>query len=65
MIKNEYEKIEGGAVFGPDQPVEFEPNSGMIALDIPLEGITIEEWKITPLIRPVVIKANIVLFHEL
>lgn len=38
---------------GPDQPLEFE--SDKIELDIPREGITLQEgWKITPLIAPVV-----------
>ena len=41
-----------GAILGLHQPVEFE--SEAISLDIPMEGITIKSWKITPLIRPVV-----------
>ena len=49
-MKNEYERE--GAVLGLHQPVEFE--SEMITLDIPLEGIMIKGWNITPLIRPVV-----------
>ena len=53
MIRNEYEKEED-AVFGPDQPVEFESSANMITLDIPIEGLTVEDWKITPLVRPVV-----------
>ena len=50
MIKNEYN--EKGAQPGPHQVVEFE--SDMITLDIPMEGITKDGWKITPLMRPVV-----------
>ena len=53
VIRSEYEK-EGNAVFGPDQSVEFESSTNMITLDIPVEGLTVEGWKITPLIRPVV-----------
>ena len=46
-------KYEGkGAILGLQQPVEFESDS--IALDIPMEGIAINGWKITPLMRPVV-----------
>ena len=49
MIK----KYEGkGAILSLHQPVEFEADA--IALDIPMEGITIKGWNITPLIRPVV-----------
>ena len=46
-------KYEGkGAILGLQQPMEFE--SDTISLDIPLEGIAIKGWKITPLMRPVV-----------
>ena len=50
MVKGEYEKK--GAISGPYQPVDFE--SDTIALDIPLEGITINDWNLTPLTRPIV-----------
>ena len=53
------EYSEKGALAGPHQPVEFE--SDMISLDIPMEGITIEGWKITPLIRPVVLRVYTIL----
>ena len=43
---------EKGAILGLQQPVEFE--SDTISLDIPLEGLSIKGWKITPLMRPVV-----------
>jgi hypothetical protein len=45
-----------GALFGPHQPVEFEASHDAvsISLDIPMEGLFINGWKITPLIRPVV-----------
>ena len=43
---------EKGAILGLQQPVEFE--SDTISLDIPLEGIAIKGWEITPLMRPVV-----------
>ena len=49
-MKDEYEKK--GAVSGPYQPVDFE--SDTIALDIPIEGVAVSDWKITPLMRPVV-----------
>ena len=44
--------MKKNALPGPDQNVEFE--SDMISLDIPMEGLSIKGWKITPLIRPVV-----------
>ena len=47
---NKYDRTD--AVLGLQQPVEFE--SDAISLDIPMEGITIKGWKITPLMRPVV-----------
>ena len=50
VVKQEYKDEK--AVLGLHQLVEFE--SDAISLDIPLEGITIKGWKITPLIRPVV-----------
>ena len=50
VVKEEYERK--GAILGLHQPVEFE--SDTISLDIPMEGISIKGWKITPLIRPVV-----------
>jgi hypothetical protein len=45
-----------GALFGPHQPVEFETghDAVSIALDIPMKGLSINGWEITPLIRPVV-----------
>ena len=45
-----YEKK--GAVLGLHQLVDFE--SDTITLDIPMKGISISGWTITPLIRPVV-----------
>ena len=50
VVEEEYSKKHAHS--GPDQSVEFE--SDMISLDIPMEGILIKSWKITPLIRPVV-----------
>jgi hypothetical protein len=44
---------EKGALVGPYQPVKFEAGHD-ISLDIPMEGLSINGWKITPLIRPVV-----------
>ena len=50
-MKNYYEKERGSS--GADQLVEFESNE--ISLNIPLEGITLDQgWKITPQIRPIV-----------
>ena len=49
-IENNYR--EKGALFGPHQPVKFQADS--ISLDIPMEGRSIQGWKITPSIRPVV-----------
>ena len=43
---------EEGAILGLHQPVEFVADA--ISLDIPMEGLSIKGWKITPLIRPVV-----------
>ena len=37
---------------GPHQPAKFETDA--ITLDIPMEGLSIQGWKITPLMRPVV-----------
>ena len=49
-MKERYNSI---AIAGPDLVVEFESHE--IELDIPREGITLDEgWKITPLIAPVV-----------
>ena len=47
---------EKGALVGPHQPVKFEVGNDTIsvALDIPMEGLSIQGWKITPLMRPVV-----------
>lgn len=50
MVNEEYKRK--GARPGPHQVIEFE--SDMITLDIPMEGITTDGWKITPLMRPVV-----------
>ena len=50
VVEEEYTKKN--ALPGPDQNVEFE--SEAISLDIPMVGIAIKGWKITPLIRPVV-----------
>ena len=49
-VKKEYEGKR--AVLGHHQPLEFE--SDEITLDIPMEGITIKGWEITPLVPPVV-----------
>ena len=50
-MKEEYERK--GAVLGLYQPMEFEGES--ISLDIPMpDGLSVNGWKITPLIRPVV-----------
>jgi hypothetical protein len=43
---------EKGALVGPQQSVEFEADA--ISLDISMEGLSINGWQITPLIRPVV-----------
>ena len=38
---------------GPEQTIEFESNQ--IKLDIPIEGIELENgWKVTPILNPVV-----------
>ena len=50
VVKEEYNKK--GAVLGLHQPVDFESEN--ITLDIPMEGITIDGWEISPLVRPVV-----------
>ena len=47
-MRDEYERK--GAICGHHQLVEFESDS--ITLDIPMEGLTVKGWKITPLIRP-------------
>jgi hypothetical protein len=47
-MKNEFEKI--GAILGLKQLVEFEADT--ISLDIPLEGLSINGWKIIPLMIP-------------
>ena len=49
-MKEEYARE--GAIRDVHQPVEFE--SDVISLDIPMEGILIENRRITPLMRPVV-----------
>ena len=49
-MKEEYARE--GAIRDVHQPVEFE--SEAISLNIPLEGVSIKGWKITPLMRPVV-----------
>ena len=49
-MKEAYERK--GAILGCDQLVGFE--SDTITLDIPVEGITIKGWEITPLVPPVV-----------
>ena len=49
-MKEEYARK--GAVLDLQQPVDFELDS--ITLDIPMEGLTIKPWKITPQMRPVV-----------
>ena len=45
-----YEKE--GAILGVHQLIEFEADA--ISLDIPMDGLSIQGWKITPLMRPVV-----------
>ena len=50
MVRNEYDKK--GAILGLHQPLEFEADT--ITLDIPMEGVAIKGWKITPLIPPLV-----------
>ena len=49
-VKEEYKNSK--AMLGLRQVVEFE--SDAVMLDIPIEGIAVKSWKITPLIRPVV-----------
>ena len=52
VVKEEYFR-EKQAKLGTAQPVQFE--SEQIELDIPLEGVKLEEgWVITPLTAPVV-----------
>ena len=51
VVKDEYHQ-KRLALLGPDQPVDFE--SEQIKLNIPNDGITVNGWKITPLIAPVV-----------
>lgn len=50
VVKEEYENSR--ALLGFRQVVEFE--SDAVSLNIPMEGITVGGWTITPLIRPVV-----------
>ena len=50
VVKEEYKKYN--ALLGLRQLVEFE--SDAVMLDIPIQGIAVKGWKITPLIRPVV-----------
>ena len=45
---------EKGALVGPHQPAEFKAGHDAISLDIPMEGLSIQGWKITPQIFPVV-----------
>ena len=50
-VKQEY--TAKGATIGPDLRVEFESSS--IALQLPSEGVTLEDgWKIVPMFHPVV-----------
>ena len=52
VVEKEYFRKKQ-AKLGPAQPVQFE--SEQIELDIPLEGVKLEEgWVITPLTAPVV-----------
>ena len=55
VVQREY--IARGATTGPDLPVEFESNS--ISLQLPTEGITLEDgWRIIPLFNPEVRNVN-------
>ena len=51
-----------GGVRGPEQTIEFESNQ--IKLDIPTEGIELENgWKVTPILNPVVSIFSIILSY--
>ena len=50
VVKDEY--CQPGAYPGHSQPVDFQAEE--ITLDIPMEGITCDEWKILPRFAPVV-----------
>ena len=54
-VEKEYQKK--GATLQSQQLVEFEihpRSSAMITLNISLDGMSIQGWKITPILRPVV-----------
>ena len=51
MVRKHY--YQEGAIPGPNQLVEFQKD--MITLDIPIDGVTInDDWRLMPLMRPVV-----------
>ena len=50
FVHQHYNKA--GAINILDQAIEFEED--YIKLDIPLDGVTAGDWRITPLIPPVV-----------
>ena len=52
VVKEEYRK--SGASLGLCKLVEFDSESDAVTLDIPVDGITIKGWTITPLMLPVV-----------
>ena len=52
VVKAEYERK--GAILELHKVVEFDSEYDAITLDIPVKGITIKDWEITPLIPPVV-----------
>ena len=60
VVKEKYERE--GAICGLHQPLEFE--SDLIILNIPLNGITVKGWNITPLMRPVVRFMNITSIND-
>ena len=51
-VKNEYEKK--GAILQSQGFVDFVYSIDSIAMKIPMEGIHVQGWTITPLLRPVV-----------
>ena len=49
-MNEEYQKKQ--AQSGHTQPIDFE--SDQITLDIPMKGVILEDWKISPFFPPVV-----------
>ena len=65
-MKEEYEKK--GATPELCKLIEFDPELDAITLDIPMEGITIEDWEISPLMPPVVsscVAIHVCMLHQI